>query len=251
MLLTDDFVYIHQPKTGGTFVTRTLERLYQGRARRGGFIDTHKHGTCSDVPEEYRGKPILTTVRNPYDRYVSQYRFAWWKRYPDMYCGEDEMRAMFPHYPELSFGEFLHLANTRFVGVHQRRDTGFHNQRFPEERRLGWHTEQFVRFYCRNPREVFRALDEDMIASGAYREHMVPVCFTFSERLNQGLHDFLLGIGFDPRDIEFILGADKIFPAEGGRASGDRWQDYYTPELAGLVRTRERLLFHMFPEYDQ
>ncbi|MDC0711356.1 hypothetical protein POL68_22995 [Stigmatella sp. ncwal1] len=254
MILTSDFVYIHQPKTGGTFVTKVLERLYPSGegppGKRGRLINTHKHGTCSEVPEEWRGKPLLTTLRNPYDRYVSQYRFAWWKRYPDMYCGEDEMRAMFPHYPELSFGDFLLLANTKFVNRYQRQETGFRNEHFPEERRLGWHTEQFVRFYCRQPREVFRAIDEAYIAEGRCRQDMFPVRFTFSESLNGELHAFLREAGHAPEDIAFILDAAKIYPEEGGRAPEDRWESYYTPELKHLVRTRERLIFELFPQYD-
>jgi hypothetical protein len=250
MILTNDFVYIHQPKTGGTFVTKVLERLYGPQGKRGALLNTHKHGACSEVPEAWRDKPLLTTLRNPYDRYVSQYRFAWWKRYPDMYCGEEEMRAMFPHYPELSFGDFLRLANTKFVNRYQRQETGFRNGNFPEERRLGWHTEQFVRFYCRQPREVFSAIDEAYIAGGRCRQDMFPVRFTFSESLNGALHAFLREVGHAPEDIAFILDAAKIYPDEGGREPGDTWQSYYTPELKHFVRTRERLLFELFPQYD-
>jgi len=249
MILTDDFVYIHQPKTGGTFVTRVVERLYQD-GRRGPLVNTHKHGSCSDIPPAWRSKPRITTIRNPYDRYVSQYRFAWWKRHPELYCGEAAMRDMFPHYPELSFGEFLELANARFVGCHQGKDTGFHNASFPEDRRLGWHTEQFVRFYCAEPREVFAALTEDGIAEGRCRRAMFEIRFLTAERLNVGLHAFLGELGHAPDAIAFVRGAERIYPDEGGRAAEDRWESYYTPELKRLVRTRERLLFQLFPEYD-
>lgn len=249
MILTDDFVYIHQPKTAGTFVTRVLERLYQGGSR-GPLVNTHKHGSCSDVPDAWRGKPLITTIRNPYDRYVSQYRFAWWRRYPDMYCGEAAMREMFPHYPELSFGEFLQLANTLFVGRHQGKDTGFHNANFSDDRRLGWHTEQFVRFYCVHPREVFAAITEGYITEGRCRQALFPIRLLSAENLNAELHAFLRELGHAPDAIAFVRGAERIFPAEGGRAPGDRWETYYTPELKRLVRTRERLLFQLFPEYD-
>lgn len=249
MILTDDFVYIHQPKTGGTFVARVLERLYQD-GRRGVLVNTHKHGSCSDIPEAWRGKPLVTTIRNPYDRYVSQYRFAWWRRYPDLYCGEAAMREMFPHYPELSFGEFLQLANTLFVSRYQGKDTGFHNPSFPEDRKLGWHTEQFVRFYCVHPREVFAAITEGYIAEGRCRQDMFPIRFLSAENLNTELHAVLGELGHAPDEIAFVRDADRIYPAEGGRASGDRWETYYTPELKRLVRTRERLLFQLFPKYD-
>jgi hypothetical protein len=249
MILTDDFVYIHPPKTGGTFVTQVLERLYQD-GRRGPLINTHKHGTCSEVPDAWRGKPLITTIRNPYDRYVSQYRFAWWRRYPDQYCGEAAMRALFPHYPELSFGEFLELANTRFLGRHRGQDTGFRNTQFPDDRALGWHTEQFVRFYCAAPREVFAALTEADLAEGRWQRAMFPVRFLATERLGAELHGFLAELGHAPDAIAFVQHRERIYPAEGGRAPDDRWQSYYTPELKRLVRTRERLLFQRFPEYD-
>ncbi len=251
MILTNDFIYIHQPKTGGTFATYVIERLYQGGGRKhGGIVNTAKHATCSDVPRAWRGMPLLATVRNPYDRYVSQYHFAWWKRRPEIYCGETVMRAMFPHYPDLSFGEFLLLANTRFVNNQEGVEMGYRNDRFTEDRCLGWHTEQFVRFYCKTPREVFRAIDEHYIFNGRCRGDMFPVRFLFSENLNCELHAFLREIGHALDDIAFVLDAERAYPVEGGRALEDRWERYYTPELKRFVRTRERLLFQLFPQYD-
>lgn len=248
MILTPDFVYIHHPKTGGTFVTSVLSRLY---GQSGADVtDIVKHGTCNDIPEEHRGKPIVSAIRNPYDRYVSQYRFAWWKLHPDLFCGETAMRALHPHHPDLSFAEFIHLANTLFVNCHQGKPTGFVNTNFPPGRGPGWHTEQFVRFYFREPREVFAGLTAKSFDDGSFRQGMYDVRFLPVERLNDALHDLLLGYGHAPEDVAFIRSAEKIFPVEGGRERGDRWQDYYTPEIRDTVRTRERLLFELFPEFD-
>ncbi|OJH40969.1 sulfotransferase family 2 domain-containing protein [Cystobacter ferrugineus] len=254
MIITDDFVYIHPPKTGGTFVTHVLERLYLGSPERPGlgrtFLNTHKHGTCGDIPAAHLGKPLLTTVRNPYDRYVSQYYFAWWKRHPDAYCGADAMKALHPHYPELSFDEFVRMANTLFLNCHQGRETGFRNERLADPFRPGWHTEQFIRFYCHEPRTVFASLDEEALVSRRYRQSLFPVHFLRSEFLNHQLHDFLLGLGMPRERISFILDEPKVFPEGGGRDEASHWQDHYTPELKRFVRSRERLLFEMFPEYD-
>lgn len=246
MIITDDFVYIHMPKTAGTFVTEILGRVY-GEDR---CINVHKHGTVSDIPTEYACRPIVSTRRNPYERYVSQYRFEWWKLHPESFCGEAEMRRLFPHYPDLSFADYLELANTAFIGCFQQQPTGFVNNNFAPQDRLGWHTEHFVRFYFENAREVFARIDEDYIDRGLYREDMHEVRFLRVDRLNQELHDFLVEVGHDPRDLEFVLSAERVLPAEGGREPGDRWQDYYTPELIEFVRTRERLLFKIFPELD-
>jgi hypothetical protein len=253
MILTPHFVYIHQPKTGGTFVTHVLSRLYgtehQGNSR--GFKNVNLHGTCSDIPDEYRRKPIVATVRNPYDRYVSQYRFGWWKRYPDAYCGADEMRALYPHYPDISFEQFVYLANTRFLNCHQGQATGYVNRNFAYGQELGWHTEQFVRFFFRDPQAAYARIDEDTLNRESFREDMFDVHFIATENLNYGLHSFLLQHGHHPGQLKFVLTARKVFPQEGGREPGDCWKDYYTPELKAFVRQRERLIFTLFPGYEE
>jgi hypothetical protein len=247
MVLTPEFVFVHFTKTGGTYVEKMLGRLYGDRC-----IDVNQHGTCDDVPEEHRGKPLLSTVRNPYDRYVSQYRYGWWKISPQEYCGEDVMRAMFPHHPDISFEEFLELANTKFMNCHRGAPNGFVNENFPPERRLGWHTESFVRFYFHDPRKVYARLDEEAIESGGYRRDMHDVHFLHTENLRQELHDFLLSVGHSPKDVAFILSSERVLPDDGlKRPDNDPWQSHYTPALKALVRTRERLLFRHFPEFDQ
>jgi hypothetical protein len=75
--------------------------------------------------------------------------------------------------------------------------------------------------------------------------HFLPV-----ERLNAALYELLLGFGHSPEEIAFVRSSDKIFPKEGGRDLDDRWQDYYTPEIRDSIRTRERLLFELFPQFD-
>ncbi|MBV8201682.1 MAG: sulfotransferase family 2 domain-containing protein [Acidobacteria bacterium] len=246
MVITPDFVFIHLTKTGGTYVEAMLARLYGDRS-----IDVDQHGTCSDVPAEHRGKPLLSTVRNPYDRYVSQYRYGWWKISPDEYCGTAAMREMFPHWPDISFAEFLELANTKFMNCHRCAPNGFVNENFPPERRLGWHTEGFVRFYFHNPRQVYARLDEDAIASGSFKRDMYDVHFLRTGNLRRELHDYLLALGHPAADLAFILSSERVLPEDGlRRPDNDPWQSHYTPALKQLVRDRERLIFRCFPEFD-
>jgi hypothetical protein len=88
------------------------------------------------------------------------------------------------------------------------------------------------------------------LASRRYQQSLFPLHFPRSEFLNQQLHDFLLGLGMPRERIAFILDEPKVFPEGGSRDEASRWQDHYTPELKRSVRSRERLLFEMFPEYD-
>jgi len=264
MILTDDFVFIHEPKTGGTFVTTMLGRIYdpvtdQGivkrllRGTRGSnkkpLLDILKHGTCSEIPNSHRDKPILATIRNPYDRYVSEYEFGWWKKHAGNYCDIEKFRERYPHYPSLAFEEFLELRNNLFLVLK--------NSRFPTEDRLGSQTAQFVRYFFRYPERVFPAIDEEYIASEKYKADLFPVHFIRTDRLNQELYEFLVRVGHPSGTVQFILNAPKILPPpprgpspEDGRSDHRPWQSYYTPELKRRVRRHERLLFAIFPEFD-
>jgi len=250
MIFTPDFVFIHLTKTGGTYVTQMLARLYGER-----FVDDRslgdEHGTCNDIPDEHRGKPLLSTARNPYDRYVSQYRYGWWKVAPQDYCGAAAMREMFPHWPDITFAEFLELANTKFLNCHRGAPNGFVNDNFPPQRRLGWHTESFVRFYFHDPRQVYARLDEETIASGSFVRDMHDIHFLRTADLRRGLHDYLLAVGHRPEDLSFILSSKRVVPEDAfKRPENDPWQSYYTPALKDFVRTRERLIFRHFQDFD-
>lgn len=254
MILAERFVYVHQPKTGGTFVAAMLGRLLppppapRPFARRlAGLLGRrpparpHKHGTCNDVPEAFRGAPLVATVRNPFDRYVSQYEFGWWKDHERDWIDREALKRRFPVFPELTFPEFLEAAVDAFQKL---RAPGV-----PPERRPGLQTEQFVRFYFREPDRAFPLVDEAYCAARRWEADMHPVRFLRMERLNRDLHDFLVGVGYSPAEVAFILEEGKVFPRGSGKREGRPWREYYTPELRRLVMQRERLLLAMFPEY--
>jgi hypothetical protein len=74
VLIHDRFVFIHMPKTAGSFIADALRReLPAGSLVRG------KEGTLhpgwSEIPVGARGLPVLVFVRNPWDWYVSWYHF--------------------------------------------------------------------------------------------------------------------------------------------------------------------------------
>lgn len=266
MIFTDRFVYVHQPKTGGSFVTSALYRLhlldtklvslkrlwnlprrehvYSGRYGR--FVyGKNKHGTCSEIPESQRHKPILGTIRNPYDRYVSQYEFGWWKRreWLKYYEAVPGFKERYPHFPDLSFAEHLELEHAAF-GALQGKD-------FDRKDGLGLQTVQFVEFYFRNPGEVLPRIDDRYIEERQFEADLHDVHFLHTARLNRELYDFLLSLDYEPEDLRFILKMDRVLPNGKGRSKDQAWQKYYTPGLKALVQRRNRLLFALFPEFDQ
>lgn len=62
-------VYLHLHKSGGTFVNALLLRCVAS-ARRIGY-----HFPYRELPAEYRDRPVVGTVRNPWAYYVSWYHF--------------------------------------------------------------------------------------------------------------------------------------------------------------------------------
>ncbi|MDH3285366.1 MAG: hypothetical protein OEQ13_11540 [Acidobacteriota bacterium] len=254
MIATDKFVYVHMPKTGGTFVTEVLFRLQDLlntekliiRNRRTAFILSElKHGGYRDIPRAHRGKPLLTTIRNPFDLYVSEYEFGWWKRfeyriYFRLLAGR--YKKDFPGFPNLGFEEYLRLWNRAFCrGA---------NKDFDAPGSVGWLTHRFVEFYCPKPDDILRRLNGELVDSGTLKDEMADVAFLRTERLNEDLHRYLLELGYGERDVEFIRGLTKIRPRGSGRGDEQGWSSYYTPELRRKLRSRERFIFEMFPEYD-
>lgn len=185
MLLADRVTYIHEPKTGGTFVRHVLSVVHGGlvdvpasrlrapalraglpslafyperlRARPrspdhgtpkyGPLYTWHDHGTCNEIPKPYRSRTILATLRNPLETYVSMYLFGWWKR-PE-YVPEYERTV--PHfrarYPDFPDVSFREYLELLHAGclLPATRD-------LDDPTGVGYLTQRFVQFYFRLPR---------------------------------------------------------------------------------------------------
>jgi hypothetical protein len=98
MIVTEHFVFLHVPKTGGLFVTDIIRRHFD-------YIEVgHIHAGYEQIPPEYRHLPALAFVRNPWDWYVSVYSYM--------------MRAQGPNSParqaaEKGFVQFIEFCTQR------------------------------------------------------------------------------------------------------------------------------------------
>lgn len=288
MLVTGTFVYLHLPKTGGTFVATTLARIHHAR---GGRVDTlwidpdrptplppvagsdvlrvmltrrNQHGTRRDIPAEYADRPALATIRNPYDRYVSQYEFAWWRADPTMFGPVDQVRQQYPTYPDLTFAEFVHLANSALVHSNVR---GIQTP--------GFHTQQFFEHFFIDPDGAYRDLSEPVARRSAWDAELEGLRFLDQRFLNEDLHGFLLSMGYPAEEIAFVLEAGRIRPlqpdgslapswveerstglglpvqrAERNPDDDQRWRRYCDREIKAFIREKERWLFECFPQFD-
>lgn len=272
MLLTDRFVYIHMPKTGGTFVTSVLERLHALPKRtfplslydktcrtlgvrvrpnlRYGALENlePKHATCHEIPATQQSKPIVSCMRSPHEWYVSQYEFSWWKRTdlydpgapptPAGYAIEEVLprfRASHPHFPEISFAEFIELCELASAV-------------YDANRKFGLYTHGFTRYFFRDPGRAISEFSPEYFAQNKQHD-MFNVHFLYTESLNRDLRSFLVQHGYRREDLAFLSGLRKILPDGRGRRDDQHWSDYYTPELEQRVRAKDWPLYRLFPQY--
>lgn len=259
MIFTDRFVFVHMPKTGGTFVTAALLQLYGVRwtwrtrlastvrsnlvYRRplGTFVyHNNKHGTCNEIPADHANKPVLAAVRNPFDLYVSQFHFGWWQRkeFRRYYAAVPGFESDYRNFPELKFEQFVRLMCAAFGRPAAAGGRG-----------VGWLSETLARYYLRHPAESLDSAGDGPTAERC-RSDMHDVRFIRTHQLNDDLHAFLVGMGYPPGEVEFVRTLGRVLPGGKGRPAGEGWQAYYTPELRAEVREREWLYFALFPEFD-
>ena len=259
MIITDKFVYIHMPKTGGSFVTDALFQLYdfkwnkwehiklatfQQRKKKASngwiAITAGKHFGCSKIPDEYSNLPILTTIRNPFDYYVSQYEFGWWKRkqWFKYYQALPGFNDRYKDFPNLSFRQFMQLMCEAFNPPGARD--------LEDDNTPGRYSFEFINMYFKDPQSCYPKISENYASSEEIQQDMFKVHFIFTRYLNDQLHEYLLDAGYPEEDISFITTKEKVLPLGKGRSKTQKWQQYYDAELLELVAKKDAFLFRLF-----
>ncbi len=264
MIVTDKFIYVHQPKTGGSFVVEALFELYgiENRWPNGmpeqfsspvdyqtkfGFFSLQgaKHSFCGDIPvdELNKNKIILSNLRNPLDLYVSHYEFGWWKRdeYLPYFDVVKDFKNRYANFPDISFEQFLNLDyETHNV---------FFNDGFYGNKGYGMGTVRFIKHFAKHQKQLLPKLAEMDWKDYNLSSDLYPIHFIRTSTLNHDLLLFLKGIGFTDEDVQFIRDKEKVLPLGKGRTKEQKWQKYYTPELLDIILQKDKLIFDLFPEF--
>jgi hypothetical protein len=226
MVATDKFVFVHLPRTGGTFLTTLIQRFFPSARQIG------HHLPRQFVPETYSHLPLLGTVRNPWDFYVSLYHYVWPRDEKTILASwmTDNGKLGF----EASVRNLLNLGvdNERLdrlidmlperLDYSKRNVPGVAKDAMRKIRGsgLGYYT---VRF-----NQMFGTAED--------------VFFCRLETLSQDLLTFFERSGSATDALrEFLLSADKV-----NTADHLHYSRYYPPELADLVLSRDRLLIDRF-----
>jgi hypothetical protein len=261
MLIAPDFVFVHLSKTGGTFAAETIREILcpSPFARRLHYLKTRdgiririplykyrydeagdQHGVCNDLPKSEQGKTILSCIRNPFDLYVSEYTFNWWKKYPHRWFHDlATVEKAHPDWRNLKFEDFISLSNRYAEWVHKAL------VKYPKAEALGWYSHKFIYYYCCDSDYVFEAADNLDLLVERVQESTHRVHFLHTERLNQELFEFLLSKGYPRHLIEFIRTKDKI----GTSRPNHEYRTWYTDRLRREIEQKDALIFRLFPEF--
>src|SRR5262245_55114096 len=226
MIVTDKFVFVHLPRSGGTFVSEVIRKFFPS-AREIGY-----HLPRTLLPREYSQLPVLGAVRNPWEFYVSWYHHVW---------PRDAASALVSWVTENGKLDFIgSTRNALNLGVNNER-LDVLIERLPEE----------VDYRKRNipniTKEAMRRVSGTGVGYYTFRfNHLFGdvedlfVCRL--ETLKRDLIHFFEKIGAATNDLrDYVIRSDKMNTAEHLHYS-----TYYTPELAELVSIRDRPLIERF-----
>lgn len=217
MIMCDRFVFIHLHKSGGTFVNQLLLQCLPS-ARQIGY-----HLPYRELPNGLRSLPVVGTVRNPWDYYVSWFFFQSGQPRPNVLyriCSDDgalgfsrtvsnlaglasdpaRFDALRCALPDTFLGAGLNLTKTCLDGL--------------RDKDVGFYSFLYGRMY-----------------EGAKDLMIVP-----AENLRAGIHTTLERLGAlpNPRVDMFLQQAPRM------NVSHHRhYRDYYDPELRGTIGQAE------------
>lgn len=264
MVITNDFVFIHVPKNGGTFITKCIlelydkttdknrkrniiDRLYYHLSRENTNYSNHyksealedlgikrvtQHQGCDEIPFKHKQKPIVSILRNPFDRYVSIYKFDWWGKH--IAVSEKILNRNFPNFPNLSFKKYMDLLfNYKFSLFKERIGTNLD---------VGVYTFYYIKHFAKNYMDLLKNVQD---ISQLTDDDFYDVNFLHTEKINLELYEFLEKTGWPEKRIKFILTKGKV---NASRASNS-YRQYYDEELIDLIMEKDAFLFKRHPEY--
>ena len=230
MLVTDKFVFLHIPRAGGNFVYEVVRKFFPS-AHEIGY-----HFPRQLLPKEYSHLPILGTVRNPWEFYVSWYHHhqpsdTYSPLTNILFCCVSEDR-------KLDFVQTIRNALSLSVSDDK---LDFLIQALPEN------FDYQKRHIPNLTKDVMRKIRGTGIGLYTFRFNQMfgqadDVFFCRVESLRSDLMAFFERIGVANEALRsYVLGLDNKNISEHRHYS-----TYYTPELAELVLIRDRQLVERF-----
>jgi hypothetical protein len=226
MLVTDKFVFGHLPRSGGTFVCDVIRKFFPSAYEIGHHVPREL------LPREYSHLPVLGTIRNPWEFYVSLYHYVWPKDAASI------LVSWMSEHGSLDFiGSVRNLLN---LAVNDER-LDVLIEMLPE------HVDYGRRNIPNVTKDTMRKVRGTGIGYYSFRFNHIfgnaeDVFFCRVETLRQDLVSFFEGIGAATDELrDYVLQSDQK-----NISDHLHYSIYYTPELADLVLVRDSQLIKRF-----
>ncbi len=246
IVVNDAFVYIHHPKTGGTFVTEMLRKVSSiDKAIYIKELPGLKHAGIGKIPDEFRHLKVVTNVRNVFEHYVSRYTFGWWAdpEHSNKIFKMEKVRDEYPEFPDLSFSQFLRFFNQ----WHLRGSMAAGRIEQLSKANIGFNSWVLTRLTSKKPAKLIQNIDD--MKDDNLHKRFSKIRFLRTENLNSDLHGLLKECGADDKKILPILDAPPILPKKGGRGKKKKtWHKYFNEQDIAFIVEKDRLYFRLFPD---
>jgi hypothetical protein len=242
MIITPDFVFISNPRTGSTFARKAIKAAYAALPPAGGGNGTllrelilpirrgsgrsgrDHHGTFSQIPQEHAHLPVISVVRNPYTHLVSIFELGLWHLEQEGEVTTDPT----------SFRRFLRVQES----AAQRRWA-----LSPKRQGLGPLSLHFVQMFASDPRAAFGEIRAGRSPAEIAR-HIPAITLLRQERLRADLCGALSPF-LSPRQLAAIeaMAASHITRRSRTWAPTD-----LDSAIASRIRRRETFLFELLAQ---
>ncbi|MBI2209588.1 MAG: hypothetical protein HYU47_03170 [Deltaproteobacteria bacterium] len=230
MLVTDKFVFVHLPRTGGTFVYEVIRKFFPSAHEIGYHLPREL------LPREYSRLPVLGAVRNPWEFYVS-----WYHHHHLSNTYSPLVNVLFWYISEDRKLDFVQtIRNALDLGVSDEK-LDLLIQALPEN------FDYKKRHIPNLTKDVMRKIRGTGTGLYTFRFNQMfgqadDIYFCRVESLRSDLMAFFERIGAATDELrDYVLRLDKKNTAEHLHYS-----TYYTPELTELVSIRDRALIERF-----
>jgi hypothetical protein len=230
MLVNDNFVFIHLPRSGGTFVSDIIKKFFPS-TREIGY-----HFPRQLLPSEYSHLPILGTVRNPWEFYPSWYEHQSAK--PVYLPSKHVLFGYLSQHRTLDFERTVR--NALSLGVSDEKLDALIDA-LPEN------FDYEARSISNITKDTMAKIRGTGLGLYAFRFNVMfgeaaDVFFCRLESLRIDLTTFFEKIGVATDEMRsYVFNLDKKNTSEH-----NHYSSYYTPELAELVSIREHQLIERF-----
>lgn len=249
MIETKDFISVHLPKTGGSFITQVIRHCYTKnqldllihRAQRHfpkalkfypvRYREHPQHTITRHFPGTVGERKFVMAVRDPVSTYRSGYFFGWWRENKEDLFQTSKVKSKWPHWPDLSLDEYceakLEFANWK--------------KKVPPQLKVGPLSAELVHYITDDPQAVWKSSHDELDLLNGVNKHLLPMHFLRQSRLQDDLESFLSGFELQREPSSCPSWNRKVNASRKNNQS-------ISPELEKRIRKEESLFYKLFPD---